>query len=107
MLWHFGSYQKLLGNKKLELSPKELRLVKFLNAYPQKVAEAAEGFSPAVIANYAYDTAKEFNQYYHDTGILKEADPGVRSARLLLIRSVAQVLESAMNLLGIELPERM
>ena len=91
----------------IELSPKELRLVKFLNAYPQKVAEAAEGFSPAVIANYAYDTAKEFNQYYHDTGILKEADPGVRSARLLLIRSVAQVLESAMNLLGIELPERM
>jgi len=90
-----------------ELSAKEIRLVQLLNTYPQKVAEAADGFSPAIIANFAYDIAKEFNQYYHDTSILKEENPAVRSSRLVLIASVAKVLFSAMNLLGIELPERM
>ncbi|MBS7246132.1 MAG: arginine--tRNA ligase, partial [Bacteroidales bacterium] len=56
----------------VELSPKEIRLVKILSAYPQKVQEAADSFSPAVLANFSYELAKEFNQYYHDTPILKE-----------------------------------
>jgi arginyl-tRNA synthetase len=59
------------------------------------------------MANYAYDLAKEFNQYYHDTQILKESDDAVRSARLALIKSVSEVLAATMALLGIELPERM
>ena len=90
-----------------ELSPKEIRLVKILNSYPQRIAEAAEIFSPAVIANYAYDLAKEFNQYYHETPILKEENLDVLKTRLLLIDTLASVLRKAMAILGIELPERM
>ena len=90
-----------------ELSAKEIRLVQLLNLYRQKLAEAAEALSPAVMANYSYDLAKEFNQYYHDTQILREPDEKVRSMRLMLIDAVAQVLAHSMALLGIELPERM
>jgi len=88
-------------------SAKEVRLVKLLGLYPGKVAEAGAALSPAVIANYAYDLAKEFNQYYHDTPILKEEDPAVLKYRLALIATLARTLRSAMGLLGIELPERM
>ncbi len=88
-------------------SAKEVRLVKLLSLYPAKVAEAGESLSPAIIANYAYDVAKEFNQYYHDTPILKEEDEKMLRYRLVLIDSIAKTLRSAMGLLGIELPERM
>jgi arginyl-tRNA synthetase len=91
----------------VEPSAKEVRLVKLLGLYPAKVAEAGAALSPAVIANYAYDLAKEFNQYYHDTPILKESDEAVLKYRLALIALMARVLRSAMALLGIELPERM
>ena len=90
-----------------ELSPKEVRLVKIVSAYPSKVAEAAESFSPAVLSNYSYDLAKEFNQYYHDTQILREPDAALLAMRLQLITVVADVLRSAMALLGIQLPDRM
>ena len=89
------------------LSPKEVRLVKIVSAYPSKVAEAADCFSPAVLANYSYDLAKEFNQYYHDTQILREPDAVLLAMRLQLITVVADVLRSAMGLLGIQLPDRM
>ena len=91
----------------VELSPKEIRLVQLLNLYRQKLAEAAAAFSPAVMANYAYDLAKEFNQYYHDTQILRESNGKLRNTRLVLIDTVSQVLAKSMALLGIELPERM
>ena len=91
----------------VELSPKEIRLIKLLNIFPSKVAEGAAAYSPAVIANYAYDLAKDFNQYYHDTPILKEEDPTMLQARLALIDTLSGVLRRAMAILGIELPERM
>ncbi len=91
----------------VDLSAKEIRLIKLLNQFPQKVAEGAEAFSPAVVANFAYDIAKEFNQYYHETPILKEEDAGLLKARLVLIDTLSAVLRSAMGILGIELPERM
>ncbi|MCQ2141826.1 MAG: arginine--tRNA ligase [Bacteroidales bacterium] len=91
----------------VELSAKEIRLIKLLNTYPQKIAEAAAAFSPAVIANYAYELAKEFNQYYHETPILKEENQDVLKMRLTLIQTLASVLVKAMKVLGIELPERM
>jgi len=90
-----------------EPSAKEVRLVKLLGLFQGKVAEAGAALSPAVIANYAYDLAKEFNQYYHDTPILKESDEAVLKYRLLLVDTLARTLRSAMGLLGIELPERM
>ena len=88
-------------------SAKEVRLVKLLDLYPVKVGEAGAALSPAVIANYAYELAKEFNQYYHDTPILKEENEAVLKYRLELISVMARTLRSAMGLLGIELPERM
>lgn len=91
----------------IALSAKEVRLVKMLNLYPAKVAEAGAEYSPAVIANYAYDLAKEFNQYYHETRILQEEDVLVKNFRLVLIQTLADVLTKAMGLLGIVLPERM
>ena len=91
----------------VELSPKEIRLVKILSAYPQKVQEAADSFSPAVLANFSYELAKEFNQYYHDTPILKEENREVLVMRLSLIDTLAGVLRKAMAILGIELPDRM
>lgn len=91
----------------VKLSSKEIRLIKILNSYPQKIAEAAAALSPAVIANYAYELAKEFNQYYHETPILKEENQAVLRMRLALINTLASVLVKAMAILGIELPERM
>ena len=88
-------------------SAKEQRIVKLLSVYPRKVQEAADAFSPSIVAGYAYDLAKEFNQYYHDTQILREEDARLRAARLHLCAVVAVVLRKAMDLLGIELPERM
>lgn len=93
--------------KEASVSPKEVRLIKILNSYPAKISEAAAAHSPALIANYAYDLAKEFNQYYHDTPILREENSALLRYRLALIDKIAVVLTSAMDILGIELPERM
>ena len=91
----------------IELSAKEIRLVKLLDMYPDKIAEGGAAHSPAVIANYAYDLAKEFNQYYHDTPILREENKDLLECRLLLLSTIAKVLVKAMDILGIRLPERM
>ena len=86
---------------------KEESIIRLLATYPDKIREAGEALSPAIIANYAYDLAKEFNQYYHDTQILREENESVRAQRLELIRLIASVLVKAMGILGITLPERM
>ena len=89
------------------LDPKELALIQRLCEYPGVVRSAGENFSPAVICNYAYDLACDFNSFYHDLSILNEPDAAKRALRLLLAKNVAKVLQSAMSLLGIEMPERM
>ncbi len=89
------------------LSAKEVRIIKILNAFPGKIAEAGAAHAPSLVANYAYDLAKEFNQYYHDTPILKEEDAGLLRYRLALIDTTARVLRKAMSILGITLPDRM
>ena len=65
------------------------------------------GTLTALIANYVYDLVKSYNQFYHDCSILKETDSAVRSLRLELSRQTARVIKSGMNLLGINVPERM
>ena len=90
-----------------ELTPKEVRIIKILNTFPAKVSEAGAAHSPAVIANYAYELAKEFNQYYHDTPILREENQALLQYRLTLVETIAKVLGKAMSILGITLPERM
>jgi arginyl-tRNA synthetase len=89
------------------LVQKEVEIIKLLNNFPDKIGEAGEAHSPALIANYAYELAKEFNQYYHEVSILKEENSMARSQRLVLIDSIARVLSKAMGILGITLPERM
>ena len=91
----------------LTLQPKELALIQRLADYPAAVRQAGNDFSPAVIANYAYALACDFNSFYHDYSILNEADASVRTMRLALSAAVAKVIRSAMALLGIEVPERM
>ena len=94
-------------SEEVSLSPKEIRLVKLIQSYPRKVKEAADALSPALVANYCYELSKEFNQYYHDTPILKESSAPLLCSRLALISAIAAVLRGAMNILGIELPDRM
>jgi len=86
---------------------KEEGIIQLLSSFPDKIREAGEAHSPALVANYAYELAKEFNQYYHDTQILKEENTAVRAQRLALLKAIAKVLVKAMDILGIQLPERM
>ena len=90
-----------------ELSEKELSLIQRLVDYPAAVRQAGDEFSPAVIANYAYSLACDFNSFDHDHSILNEADAEKRALRLVLAQTVAKVIKSAMSLLGIEVPNRM
>ena len=90
-----------------QLDPKELNLIQRLCEYPSVVRTAGDDFSPAVICNYAYALACDFNSFYHDLSILNESDTQKKALRLLLSANVAKVLCSAMALLGIEMPERM
>ena len=95
------------GDGREVLDPKELALIQRLTDYPAIVRNAGENFSPAVICNYAYDLACDFNSFYHDLSILNEPDSNKRALRLLLAKNVAKVIQSALSLLGIEVPERM
>ncbi len=90
-----------------EPNAKESVLIQKVADFPAVVAEAGKNYSPALIANYAYDLAKEYNQFYHDYSILREENGDKRNLRLLLSFVVGRTLKSAMSLLGIEMPERM
>lgn len=90
-----------------DLEEKELALIQRLCEYPSIVRTAGDEFSPAVICNYAYALACDFNSFYHDLSILNEPDASKRALRLLLAKNVAKVLRSSMSLLGIEMPDRM
>ena len=86
---------------------KEIELVKLLRKFSNTVAEAAYAYSPAVVANYCYELAREYNQFYHDFSILGEENEALRNFRLALSGVASEVLASGMWLLGIEMPERM
>ncbi len=92
---------------KADPGQKEQELIKLIRKYPETVSEAASGCSPALIANYCYELAKEFNQFYHDFSILGEPDNSLRNFRLQLSEVISSVIASGMWLLGIEMPERM
>jgi len=86
---------------------KEIAIIQRVADFPAVVEEAGKTYSPALIANYTYELAKEFNQYYHDYSILKEENENLKVFRLELSRTVAGVIKRAFSLLGIEVPERM
>lgn len=86
---------------------KEIALIQRVADFATTVTEAGKTYSPALVANYTYELAKEFNQFYHDYSILKEEDENLKVFRLELSRTVAGVIKRAFSLLGIEVPERM
>ena len=90
-----------------EPNAKEATLIQKVDDFRNVVAEAGRTYSPALIANYCYDLAKEYNQFYHDYSIMREEDASKRNLRILLSEVVARTLRTALGLLGIEVPERM
>lgn len=91
----------------VQLHPKEKELIKQLQLYPEVIQLAAAQFSPALIANYTYDLVKEFNSFYQNVSILGADEPSEKVFRVQLSQAVADTIESAFGLLGINVPERM
>lgn len=102
-----GIEPKYIFPSNQEISEKELELIKNISLFPSIVSEAGNSYSPALIANYVYNLVKEYNQFYHDHSIIHENDEDVRNLRLVLSETTAKVIKTAMNLLGIKVPERM
>ncbi len=90
-----------------EPNKKEAALIQKIDDFRNVVAEAGKKYSPAVIAKYCFELAKEYNQFYHDFSILKEENKPVRNLRLELSAITARTLKAGLALLGIEVPERM
>ncbi|MCG8580179.1 MAG: arginine--tRNA ligase [Bacteroidales bacterium] len=90
-----------------EMTEKEIQLMRMVSNFPAVVAEAGKVYSPALIANFVYDVAKEFNQFYHESPIAVEEDEAKRSMRLLLCKAVGTVIKNGMWMMGIDVPERM
>ena len=89
------------------LEPSERSVIFLLNNYIHKLNEAAREYSPAVIANFAFDLAKEYNQFYQSIPIFNETDPTKLKFRIAFSNVIADVLRKSMRLLGISVPERM
>ena len=95
------------ANAPESISEKECAIIRMLNEFPAIIKQAGTDYSPSGIANYTYDLAKEYNQFYHDYSILREENESVKAFRILLTRNVGKVIKTAMNILGIDVPERM
>ena len=89
------------------LNEKEIALIQKMNDFGAVVAQAGIDYSPSGIANYCYELTKEFNQFYHDYSILNADTDDEKTTRLVLAQNVAKVIKNGMELLGIEVPERM
>lgn len=101
-----GDYDASLAEEAVP-NDKEIALIQRVADFPAVVHQAGRSYSPSIIAQYAYELAKLYNQFYHDFSILKEEDVKVRALRLMLSNAVARTLCNAVALLGIEMPERM
>ncbi|TVQ87778.1 MAG: arginine--tRNA ligase [Bacteroidetes bacterium] len=102
-----GIADKNFDPLKVVINIKEKNLIRSLYNFPQIVQDAAADMSPALIANYVYELAKEFNQFYHDYSVLNEPDENISLFRLKLSGLTSKVIKTAMDMLGIEVPERM
>jgi arginyl-tRNA synthetase len=95
------------GTGREGLNSKELSLVRLMHDFPEILGEAARTLNPSLIANFLYELAKEFNQFYHDHSILSADTAEQVSQRLTLVEAAGNIIETGMKLLGIEMPERM
>ena len=105
-----GEAQGIAMNEKVsvaELTEKERAVIKALHDMPSTVEQAAQNYSPAMVANYAYNLAKLFNSFYQDTPILRDTDKATMTFRVQMCAAVAQALKNSMHILGIEVPEKM
>ena len=91
----------------LPLNEKEVQLIQKLNSFEAVVEQAGKDYSPSGIANYCYELTKDFNQFYHDYSILNAESGEAKTLRLALAKNVAKTIKNGMQLLGIEVPERM
>lgn len=89
------------------LNDKEIQLIQKMDAFKVAVKDAGENYNPAGIANYCHELTKDFNQFYHDYSILSADTDAEKVTRLVLADNVAKVIKNGMELLGIEVPERM
>lgn len=96
-----------LDTEHVVLNEKERGVLKVLHSLPETIASAANAYSPAMVANYAYELAKAFNSFYQDTPILREENQQLKTMRISLCAAVASAIKNTMNILGIEVPERM
>ncbi len=94
-------------SKRPNLSEKEKELIQSIATFPAIIKQAGEEYNVSLIANYTYDLAKEYNQFYHDHPILKEENESSRGFRLLLSKNIARIIQKGMGLLGIDVPQRM
>ena len=102
-----GKWKVESGEFGVELNEKERGVLKVLHSLPDTITSAASAYSPAMVANYAYELAKAFNSFYQDTPILREENQQLKTMRVSLCAAVASALKNTMNILGIEVPERM
>lgn len=91
----------------ISLHPKEKELMKLLESYPELIQNAAQSYSPALVANYTYELVKEYNSFYQAVPILPETNENLKKFRVQLSKKVGETIKSAFSLLGIEVPERM
>jgi arginyl-tRNA synthetase len=101
------TFPKGEGAKAMQLLPKEKELIKLIHQFPAVLKEAGEAYSPALLANYIYELAKEYNQFYHDFPVLKEEDEAKKNFRLQLTILTGKVISDSLRLLGIQVPEKM
>jgi arginyl-tRNA synthetase len=89
------------------LEPAERDGLYLISSFENKIKEAAKDYSPAVIANYAFELAKAYNQFYQSIPIFNEENPAKLKFRVAFSYAVANIIKRSMKLLGIEVPERM
>ena len=101
------AYSEKLSDGYLDFNVHEKSLIKALAEYPSVIQQAAKEYEPSHIANYAYNLAKKYHKFYSEVSVLGAESESAKSFRIKLSKSVAKVIESSMNLLGIKMPERM
>lgn len=99
--------QGIALNQALQVGEQEVELIKMLQRFQEVIAEAATTYSPALIANYCFELTKAFNGYYQANNFLKEENENLKKSQLILCDNIGKVLQSGMNLMGIEVPNRM
>ena len=102
-----SNFKKTEFSNEVEINDKEKQLLKFITLYPETIKTSADNLNPALIANYTYELVKNFNSYYQSNSILKVESKLVRTFRLSLSYKIGLIIKSSMQLLGIDVPNKM